>query len=62
MSGISHHPIFTDPTEGDYTLFSKCVAVNKGDAFIGLNVEFDLNGNSRILDTAPDIGATELIP
>ncbi|HDR88783.1 MAG TPA: right-handed parallel beta-helix repeat-containing protein [Bacteroidetes bacterium] len=62
--------IFTDTDPGfvslydppDFTLLPEAFARDKGDWEIAQQVPFDLAGNSRLVDGAPDLGAYETIP
>lgn len=49
-----------DPS--DFTLLPEAFARDKGDREIAQQVPFDLAGNSRLVDGAPDLGAYETIP
>ena len=52
-------PLFTDISNNIYKLKSNSPAIDKGAASIGALVPNDIDGNSRIGDMAPDIGAYE---
>jgi hypothetical protein len=49
-------------TGNNFELDSLSPLINKGDVGIGTLVPLDYNGNSRITDSAPDIGAFEWVP
>ncbi len=54
-------PGFSSVYDHDFQLDSLAFARDKGSVSIGLEVPFDLLGNSRLLDDAPDPGAYERI-
>jgi len=62
--------IFSDTAPGfvslydppDFALLPEAFARDKGDWEIAQQVPFDLAGNSRLSDGAPDLGAYEIIP
>ncbi|MBL4707439.1 MAG: hypothetical protein JKY48_03250 [Flavobacteriales bacterium] len=51
--------IFNDAGANDFELFDMSVAKDQGDATVGNAIRFDLNGEDRTLDSAPDMGAYE---
>jgi len=58
-SYVNMDPLFTDPLIRGYELDTLSPAQDAGDNLIGTNVPFDLLGNSRLSDAAPDLGAYE---
>jgi hypothetical protein len=52
-------PGFVDATNADFHLNAGAFAVNKGDASFVTGIPFDIEGNTRILGAAPDLGAFE---
>lgn len=56
---INTDPLFEDPLMRGYELDTLSPAQDAGDNLIGSNVPFDLLGNSRLSDVAPDLGAYE---
>ena len=51
-------PLFTDASNGDYTLAPGSQAINKGNAEY-VSVETDLNGDPRVVNGQVDLGAYE---
>ncbi|RSK39311.1 T9SS type A sorting domain-containing protein [Mangrovimonas spongiae] len=64
-TGLTETDIFTDPTNGDFSLISDSPAVNAGNNTAYTNAggdlinDTDLAGNPRIFDTTIDVGAYE---
>ena len=54
-------PMFLDVLKNDYSIDSLSPAKNVGDLNIATQFPTDLNGNSRLLDEGPDMGALEWI-
>ncbi|MGC4130384.1 MAG: choice-of-anchor Q domain-containing protein [Bergeyella sp.] len=59
-TGITAADIFTDPTNGDYTLKSGSPAINAGSNSLNTTTT-DLAGNARVYDTVIDLGAYEYL-
>ena len=63
---INKTPHFINTNTNNFNIGINSSAANKGDATsVNSNLtdlEFDLNNNSRISDSKPDIGAYEFIP
>ncbi|MFB6318530.1 right-handed parallel beta-helix repeat-containing protein [Saccharicrinis sp. FJH54] len=57
-------PMFVSPSENfDFSLDSLSPAVNAGNAeFLTEDTEYDIFGNYRLKDEAPDLGAIEFVP
>ena len=62
---VNKNPNFIDQNDGDFNLEENSFAKDIGDLTEvnndAINLENDLNGNSRIADTKPDAGAFEFI-
>lgn len=58
---VNEDPLFVDHSKYDYQLDTLSPAHNKGSIEIGEFVPMDLNAQSRLSDSAPDIGAYERI-
>ncbi len=56
---ISSSSYFVDSANGDFRILSTSPCINTGTDAYPFPVDFDLNGNDRIVGTAPDIGAYE---
>ncbi len=54
-------PEFVNRKEHDYQIRANSVLINKAKLDIAKLFPFDFNGNSRLSDTAPDIGSLEYI-
>ncbi|NSW44693.1 MAG: hypothetical protein HPY79_02540 [Bacteroidales bacterium] len=52
-------PQLKDPTNEKFELDTLSFCINKGDLNIGSMFPWDYNGNSRIIDNMPDLGAFE---
>lgn len=59
---FNQDPKFVNRQAYNFQLDTLSPAINKGDPVIGLNFPSDLNGNSRTMDAAPDLGAFERAP
>ncbi len=57
-------PLFVDYTENNYRLDTLSPAIDIGsmDIIDTPELEIDIDGNSRISDDGPDLGAYEFIP
>ncbi len=55
----NENPQLVDPNENNFELDSLSFCINKGDLNIGAQFIWDFNGNSRISDNQPDLGAFE---
>jgi hypothetical protein len=53
------NPLFIDPIGGNFRLEETSPARNAGDIIISESIPLDLDGNNRILDGKPDLGAYE---
>jgi len=58
---INKNPEFKDIQSWDYELDTLSPAMNIGKEAYALEIPFDLNGNSRLNDLGPDVGAYERI-
>lgn len=56
---INVDPSFKNTSSNDYELNNNSSAIDKGSIPIGAMFPYDLNGNPRNVDAAPDIGAYE---
>ena len=56
---FNEDPAFIDVSEYNYQLDSLSVAVDKGSADVARDFPKDINGNNRLDDDAPDMGAFE---
>ncbi len=59
---VNTDPLFVSPTESDFHLDETSPARDAGDTTIASKVPYDLDGNSRMSDHAPDLGAYEWVP
>jgi parallel beta-helix repeat protein len=57
---MASDPLFANATGGDYHISSKSPCLNAGDTAAVLALEQDLDGNSRVIGGAVDIGTYEL--
>jgi hypothetical protein len=60
-SVFNKDPLFADISEYNYAIDSLSPAKNIGDIDIATLYPLDLNQNSRLADTGPDLGALEWI-
>jgi hypothetical protein len=58
---ILENPKFKDPLTYNYQLDTLSPAKDYGLHHIAIQFPFDLNGNNRLLDQGPDLGAFERI-
>lgn len=58
---LNKSPLFVNPVKETFRLDTLSPAKDFGKSEIGQKVPLDLNNNSRITDTAPDLGALERI-
>ena len=56
---FNNDPKFTDISKNSYSIDSLSPAKNVGDRNIATQFPTDLNGNSRLIDEGPDLGALE---
>jgi hypothetical protein len=59
---INQEPIFHDPRDNDLLISITSAGKDMGDIATGLLIPFDLKGDPRTADSAPDIGAYEYAP
>lgn len=55
----NENPRLKDPAGEKFELNTLSFCIDKGDLFYGAQFPFDYNGNTRILDNKPDLGAFE---
>lgn len=55
----NQNPQLKDPINEKFELQTGSICIDKGDIVVGSQYPLDFNGNSRILDLKPDLGAIE---
>lgn len=59
---ISSPALFADTLNGDYTLLPNSPGIDEGIDAYTFNLNYDLDGNNRVIGSSPDIGAYEFNP